>query len=123
MIILNFLKLLSTPIDANVLSVPIGTVFLELIMLDLISNLHNARYEWPSNTYHHLNPHIDRKLFENTFYNIYVTDNRVGFDSKYVEEILVVFKRLHTYHEFEGTGIGLSICKKIVEKHKGFITA
>jgi hypothetical protein len=66
---------------------------------------------------------IDRKLFENTFYNIYIKDNGIGFDSKYAEEIFVVFKRLHTYHEFEGTGIGLSICKKIVEKHKGFISA
>lgn len=68
-------------------------------------------------------PDIDRKLFENTFYRIYIRDNGIGFDTKYAEEIFVVFKRLHTYHQFEGTGIGLSICKKIVEKHKGFITA
>ncbi|WP_157580853.1 sensor histidine kinase [Segetibacter koreensis] len=68
-------------------------------------------------------PEIDRKLFEQNFYKIYIRDNGIGFDSKYAEEIFVVFKRLHTYHQFEGTGIGLSICKKIVEKHNGFITA
>jgi signal transduction histidine kinase len=68
-------------------------------------------------------PGIDKKLFENTFYKIYIRDNGIGFDKKYAEEIFVVFKRLHSYHDFEGTGIGLSICKKIVEKHKGFITA
>ena len=66
---------------------------------------------------------VDKKLFENTFYKIYIKDNGIGFDSKYAEEIFVVFKRLHTYQQFEGTGIGLSICKKIVEKHRGFITA
>lgn len=68
-------------------------------------------------------PGVDKKLFENTFYKIYIRDNGIGFDTKFAEEIFVVFKRLHTYHEFEGTGIGLSICKKIAEKHKGFIAA
>ena len=35
----------------------------------------------------------------------------------------MVFKRLHSYHEFEGSGVGLSICKKIIDKHNGFIRA
>jgi light-regulated signal transduction histidine kinase (bacteriophytochrome) len=68
-------------------------------------------------------PGIDKTLFENTFYKIYIRDNGIGFDAKYSEDIFVVFKRLHSYHQFEGTGIGLSICKKIVEKHKGYISA
>ena len=58
-----------------------------------------------------------------TFYKITVQDNGIGFDEKYAEDIFRVFKRLHSYHEFEGTGVGLSICKKIVEKHNGFIKA
>jgi signal transduction histidine kinase len=54
---------------------------------------------------------------------ISVSDNGIGFDEKYSEDIFRVFKRLHSYHEFEGTGVGLSICKKIVEKHNGHIYA
>lgn len=57
------------------------------------------------------------------FYKITVKDNGIGFDDKYAEDIFRVFKRLHSYQEFEGTGVGLSICKKIVEKHNGFIKA
>lgn len=57
------------------------------------------------------------------YYKITVSDNGIGFDNKYAEEIFMVFKRLHSYHEFEGTGVGLSICKKIIDKHKGFINA
>jgi signal transduction histidine kinase len=57
------------------------------------------------------------------YYKISVVDNGIGFDPKYADEIFMVFKRLHSYHEFEGTGVGLSICKKIIEKHNGFIKA
>ncbi len=57
------------------------------------------------------------------YFNIYVKDNGIGFENKYLEDIFIVFKRLHSYHEIEGSGIGLSICKKIMEQHNGFITA
>jgi signal transduction histidine kinase len=54
---------------------------------------------------------------------IIIEDNGIGFDPKYADEIFMVFKRLHSYHEFEGSGVGLSICKKIIDKHNGFIRA
>lgn len=57
------------------------------------------------------------------FHKVTVSDNGIGFDPKYAEDIFVVFKRLHSYHEFEGSGVGLSICKKIIEKHHGIISA
>jgi len=67
---------------------------------------------------------IYKKLSDNVdYYKINISDNGIGFDEQYSEEIFAPFKRLHSYHEYEGTGVGLSICKKIIEKHNGFITA
>lgn len=54
---------------------------------------------------------------------IFIQDNGIGFDQKYSEQIFGMFKRLHLSTEFEGTGIGLALCKKIVEKHNGYISA
>lgn len=63
------------------------------------------------------------KRVNGNYYKITVSDNGIGFDPKFADEIFMVFKRLHSHHEYEGTGVGLSICKKIVDKHNGFIIA
>ncbi len=57
------------------------------------------------------------------YYKISVSDNGLGFDQQYAEKIFLLFNRLHQKSDYPGSGIGLSICKKIAENHNGFISA
>jgi len=57
------------------------------------------------------------------FVRITVQDNGIGFNQKYLDRIFVIFQRLNTRISYEGTGIGLAITKKIVDRHNGLITA
>lgn len=63
------------------------------------------------------------KSHQGTYCRIAVTDNGIGFDEKYLDKIFILFQSLNARDAYEGTGIGLAIAKKIIEKHNGLITA
>lgn len=60
---------------------------------------------------------------EDEQWQIEIADNGIGFDEKYLDRIFAIFQRLHGREQYEGTGIGLAVCQKIVERHRGTITA
>ncbi len=68
-------------------------------------------------------PRVDPGHGESDGLQIRIEDNGIGFDEKYLSRIFTPFQRLHGRHEYAGTGIGLAICRKIVERHGWEITA
>ena len=66
---------------------------------------------------------IQGKLIGNELWEIFVRDQGIGFDEKNLARIFRPFERLHGVNEYEGTGMGLAICRNIVENHRGTITA
>lgn len=69
------------------------------------------------------NAKADGEGSDNGFCRIIVSDNGIGFDEKYLDRIFTPFQRLHSGNEYEGTGMGLAVCRKIVERHGGSLTA
>jgi signal transduction histidine kinase len=116
-------------IDASELPTIPGIRFqLEQLFENLISN--SIKYKQPDQP-----PHIVIKssviprnntplnfTSNHQFYTkISFSDNGIGFDQKYAEKVFELFQRLHVKKDYSGTGIGLTICRKIVDKHEGLI--
>jgi signal transduction histidine kinase len=85
------------------------------VFQNLIAN--GIKYQKPGSR-----PEIDIQASEtDTHWQFSVSDNGIGVEPQFFEKIFVVFQRLHNKNEYSGTGIGLAICKKIIESHQGQI--
>lgn len=91
-----------------------STSQLQQVLQNLVGNAIKYKSERP--------PHIEIGCSEEVGrYVFFVKDNGIGINQKYFDKIFVVFQRLHPVNTYSGTGIGLAICKKIIERHHGEI--
>jgi len=90
----------------------------KILMNELFLNLLNNALKYKGNR----QPLIEVGCSETAgYYTFYVKDNGIGINAAYYKRIFVIFQRLHAKDEYSGTGIGLALCKKIVETHHGTI--
>ncbi len=113
------LRMLLAESGAQVTRDPLPTVnadFTQLLQLfqNLIDNACKFRDDDPPQIHISARQAYNQWLFS-------VRDNGIGIDPEYAERIFIIFQRLHNREEFPGTGVGLAICKKIVERHGGKI--
>jgi PAS domain S-box-containing protein len=98
---------------------PLPTVHGDEVQLgQLLQNLVGNALKFRSNSVPRIHIGVSEK---NSEYQIEVRDNGIGIEPQYFERIFMVFQRLHNKGEYPGTGIGLAICKKVVERHGGRI--
>lgn len=90
---------------------------------NLIGNAIKFRREDPPHIHLSATLQPSSHLFPTASYLFTIQDNGIGIKPRYLDRIFEIFKRLHTRREFPGTGIGLAICKKIVDRHHGRIWA
>lgn len=118
----NVVQIFESRFEKEEITLKIGTLpiihgnatQLQQLMQNLIGNAIKYKSDIP--------PHIEIGSFEEDARHVFfVKDNGIGINAKYFEKIFVVFQRLHPINNYSGTGIGLAICKKIVERHHGEI--
>lgn len=92
------------------------------LMLNLLSNA--LKFQPPGATpVIEISSSITTPISREPQCEIRVQDNGIGFDEKYMDKIFAVFQRLHGRTEYEGTGVGLAVCRRIVDRHHGTISA
>nr|ARK11192.1 hypothetical protein A6C57_13160 [Fibrella sp. ES10-3-2-2] len=99
---------------------------LRQLFQNLISN--SLKFQPTSNDGVQHHPHVDVDCHQQLingrmWYDISIHDNGIGFEEKYVDRIFQVFQRLHNKQSYAGTGVGLAICKRVIDSHGGTLTA
>lgn len=107
---------------ANLATIDADALQMHQLFLNLTNNA--LKFHKPNETPH---VRISTRLFEigrgKKLCEISIQDNGIGFEEKYLDRIFTIFQRLHGRQEYEGTGVGLAVCRKIVDRHGGTITA
>jgi light-regulated signal transduction histidine kinase (bacteriophytochrome) len=118
--VLEILRPQLTEVSATVTTDPLPTMRIQAIhgqqiYHNLISNAIKYRSSSP------LRLHIGAVQNTEKQWTFHVSDNGIGLDPAYKEQIFGLFKRLHSSSEYSGTGLGLAICKKLVDRYGGRI--